>query len=290
MQTLHAVPAFQRLCDWFHLMVILAILVVSASSTQAATYSGSHLSSTIPTDVVLGADISVTNSVKNTGSATWYSFSEPGWIYTFRNISWQAGVTGTLWESRKMNDAVDAKIAFYAKQSASAASMASAPSGGSRAGPGASAPEKPPAENPTEALRRAVKVLEERSGQTTEATQFQEAARRVINEISATNLVLLSKPSGLPVFLAPHEALKKNSKDVSSPTSLAEKYVTNGFPKAVGDSTLLQGRNADRLAENARFCFEQVGCLRGVRPHHLGADQGDPLLKGPQSLERLWKD
>ena len=95
MQTLHAVPAFQRLCDWFHLMVILAILVVSASSTQAATYSGSHLSSTIPTDVVLGADISVTNSVKNTGSATWYSFSEPGWIYAFRNISWQPGVTIT---------------------------------------------------------------------------------------------------------------------------------------------------------------------------------------------------
>ena len=100
METLHAVPAFQRLCDWFHLMVFLAILMMSASSTPAATYSGSHLSSTIPTDVVLGADISVTNSVKNTGSATWHSFSEPGWIYAFRNISWQPGVTIThyVWD------------------------------------------------------------------------------------------------------------------------------------------------------------------------------------------------
>jgi hypothetical protein len=81
-------------------LVLLALLVSSVTCVQAASYSGAHLSSGVPAQITLGVEIPVTTTIQNTGTLSWDSYDQPGYIYKFASLSWLPGVSIThyVWD------------------------------------------------------------------------------------------------------------------------------------------------------------------------------------------------
>ena len=76
-------------------------LLLSCTGVFAAAYEGRHLSSTGSAAVTLGSSLSITSRIQNTGTATWNSYSQPGWIHQVQQMSWNSGFSRTyyVWQS-----------------------------------------------------------------------------------------------------------------------------------------------------------------------------------------------